>query len=252
MARLTEKTAIVTGSGQGVGRGIALAFAAEGASVILAEKRPETGRAVEAEIHSRGGNARFIQCDVSHRDAVDACVARTLEVDGRIDVLVNNAVAHTAQVPLLEQDASIFRDAFETGLLGSIYFMQACHPALARRGGSIINLGSAAGYQGHENLAAYAATKEAIRAVTRVAAREWGSDGIRANVLCPFADSPGWEGWREADPVGADAFIAARPLPRVGSCESDAGRAAAFLASDESSFVTGMTLPVDGGGAMLA
>lgn len=252
MGRLTDKVAIVTGSGQGIGRGIALAFAAEGATVVLAEIRPATGRAVEAEILARGGRARFVECDVSVRSQVDAVVELTLETEGRIDILVNNAVALTSQIPLLQQDAALFRDSMETGLLGSLYFMQACHAALARRGGSIINLGSAAGYQGHENLAAYAATKEAIRALTRVAAREWGGDGIRANVLCPFADSPGWNEWREADPEGADAFVDARPLPRIGACEADAGRAAVFLASEDASFVTGMTLPVDGGGAMLA
>jgi len=242
----------VTGAGQGIGRGIALAFAAEGARVVLAEINPETGRQVAAEIASRGGQARFVECDVSQRTSVDACVAQTIEIEKRIDILVNNAVAHAAQTPLLQQDASEFYDALGTGLLGSVNFMQACHPALIREGGSIINLGSAAGYEGHENLASYAATKEAIRAVTRVAAREWGSDGIRANVLCPFGDSPGWEQWRNADPAGADTFVAARPLGRIGACEEDIGRAAVFLASDESSFVTGMTLPVDGGGAMLS
>lgn len=248
---LDERVAIVSGGGQGIGRGIALALAAEGAHVVIAEIRAQTGQAVEAEILARGERATFIPCDVSRRESVEACVAQTLAECGRIDVLVNNAVAHSPSVPLVEQTAAAFRESFETGLLGSFYLMQASYPALAVRGGSIINLGSAAGYQGHALLSAYAATKEAIRALTRVAAREWGAQGIRANVLCPFGDSPGWQGFREADPAGADAFIAARPLPRVGSCEHDAGRAAVFLASDDSAFVTGMTLPVDGGGAML-
>jgi NAD(P)-dependent dehydrogenase (short-subunit alcohol dehydrogenase family) len=251
MARLSNKVAIVTGGGQGIGRGIALAFAAEGATVIVAEINPVSGRAVESEIVSRGDRARFFECDVSRRESVDACVRSALESEKRIDILVNNAVAHAAQVPLLEQQASDFREALETGLLGSVHFMQACHPALARQGGSIINLGSAAGYEGHENLASYAATKEAIRALTRVAAREWGGDKIRANVLCPFGDSPGWKEWRDADPESADAFVAARPLGRIGACEADVGRAAVFLACDDSAFVTGMTLPADGGGAML-
>jgi NAD(P)-dependent dehydrogenase (short-subunit alcohol dehydrogenase family) len=251
MGRLTDKVAIVTGSGQGIGRGIALAFAAEGAHVILAEIQTDSGRAVEAEILARGEQATFFECDVSQRDSVDACVAQTLAERNRIDVVVNNAVAHTSSIPLIEQTASLFRESFETGLLGSFYFMQASYEALAKRGGSIINLGSAAGYQGHALLAPYSATKEAIRALTRVAAREWGAQGIRANVLCPFGDSPGWQEWRLTDPAGADAFVAARPLSRVGACEEDIGRAAVFLASDESAFVTGMTLPVDGGGAML-
>lgn len=251
MTRLAGKVAIVTGAGQGIGRGIALAFAAEGASVVLAEIREDTGASVEAEIRARGGAARFIRCDVAQRHQIDACVAATRSAHGRIDVLVNNAVRFASQVPFLEQSENDFRLDYETDVIGTVNFMKACHPALAVRGGSIINLGSAAGYQGHANLASYAACKEAIRAVTRVAAREWGALGIRANVLCPFGASPGWGDWERADPQGAQAFIAARPLGRIGDLERDIGRAAVFLASDDSVYVTGMTLPVDGGGALV-
>ena len=251
MGRLDEKVAIVSGAGQGVGRGIALALASEGASVVLAELRPETGRAVEREIQRRGGRARFVGCDVARRESIEACVQRSLDTYGRIDTLVNNAISPSSPLPLLEQDEAAFQDAFQSGLLGTVNFMQCCHPSLRERRGSIVNLGSAAGYQGHAELAAYAATKEAIRTVTRVAAREWGADGIRVNCVCPFANSPGWEKWTLEAPEAAQGFIEQRPLPRIGDCETDVGRTVAFLASEDAAYLTGATLPVDGGGAML-
>jgi NAD(P)-dependent dehydrogenase (short-subunit alcohol dehydrogenase family) len=252
VGRLDGRVAIVTGAGQGIGRGISLAFAAEGALVIVATRGAASGQSVAEELSAHPGAGRYIECDVADRESVERCIAATLEAHDRIDILVNNAVAGSTPTPLLEQTPETFRQSLETGLLGTLHFMQLCYPALSVRGGSIINLGSAAGYEGHAGLAAYASTKEGIRALTRVAAREWGDAGIRANVLCPFGNSPGWDEWRDADPASAAAFVNDRPLPRVGDCEQDIGRAALFLASDDSAYVTGMTLPVDGGGAMLA
>ena len=251
MARLAGKVALVTGAGQGIGRGIARTFAREGAAVLIAEVEADRGARLAREIETEGGRARAVQCDVADLGSVEACVETLRDTYGRLDVLVNNAVSGVEARPLLEWTASDLRVSFESGLVGTFHFMQRCYPDLARRGGSVINLGSAAGYEGHVGLAGYAATKEAIRALSRVAAREWGPEGIRVNVLCPFGDSPGWRDWEAADPEESAKFAAARPLGRVGDCEQDIGRAALFLACDDSAFVTGMTLPADGGGAMI-
>ena len=251
MARLAGKVALVTGAGQGIGRGIARTFAREGAAVLIAEVEADRGARVAQEIETDGGRARAVHCDVADLDSVEACVETLRDTYGRLDVLVNNAVSGAEARPLLEWTASDLRVSFESGLVGTLHFMQRCYPDLARRGGSVINLGSAAGYEGHAGLAGYAATKEAIRALSRVAAREWGAEGIRVNVLCPFGDSPGWRDWEATDPEESARFAAARPLGRVGDCEQDIGRAALFLACDDSAFVTGMTLPADGGGAMI-
>ncbi|MFP8876049.1 MAG: SDR family oxidoreductase, partial [Myxococcota bacterium] len=112
--------------------------------------------------------------------------------------------------------------------------------------------GSMAGYQGWEKCAAYAAVKEGIRALSKVAAREWGPDGITVNVITPFANSPGWTAYVESNPEAAQAQLDGTPLRRIGDCEADVGRAAVFLASEDGAYVTGHTLPVDGGFAILA
>ena len=132
--------------------------------------------------------------------------------------------------------------------MGDLLTMQAAHPHLvARGGGSIINFASNSGTIGLETQGAYAAAKEGIRGLTRVASREWGPDGIRVNVICPFANSPGMVAWAEGDPKSYEARIQTIPLRRVGDCEDDVGRVACFLASEDAAYVTGQTMFVDGG-----
>lgn len=252
MGRLDDKVAIVTGAGQGIGRGIARAFAREGARVVIAERVAERGRRSAGEIEAFGGTALFIDCDVSDRAAVERCVAETIDRWGRLDILVNNAVHNSPLVPLAEHDPGMWSDAIENGLLGTFHCMQVCRPHLVERRGRVINLGSMAGYQGWANCAAYAAVKEGIRALSKVAAREWGPDGVTVNVITPMANSPGWEAYREEHPDEAAEQLAQIPLGRVGDCERDVGRAAVFLASDDAAYITGHTMPVDGGNAIIA
>jgi NAD(P)-dependent dehydrogenase (short-subunit alcohol dehydrogenase family) len=250
--RLAGKVAIVTGAGQGVGRGIALAFADQGADLVVADLNQETGTAVVKEIEERGARAHFIACDVTRRESIQAAVAETVETFGGIDVLVNNAQrANPAPVPLIDHDDELVDLCFATGYRASLYFMQACYPHLKKRRGKVINLGSNAGLDGMAGQAAYGANKEAIRALSKTAAREWGPEGINVNILCPFARSPGVERFLELAPQLEKKLVAGQPLGRIGDCETDIGPVAVFLASDDSRYITGHTLPADGGGLMV-
>jgi NAD(P)-dependent dehydrogenase (short-subunit alcohol dehydrogenase family) len=250
--RLAGKVAIVTGAGQGVGRGIALAFANEGADVVVMDLNQETGTSVAKEIETRGARAHFVSCDVTIRESIDTAVAAAVARFGGIDVLVNNAQrANPAPVPLMEHDDELVELCFATGYRASLYFMQACYPHLKARGGKVINLGSNAGLDGMAGQAAYGANKEAIRALSKTAAREWGPEGINVNILCPFARSPGVEKFLELMPGLEKKLVAGQPLGRIGDCETDIGPVAVFLASDDSRYITGHTIPADGGGLML-
>jgi len=250
--RLDGKVAVVTGSGQGVGRGIARAMAAEGARCVIAEFNEESGGRVAEELRSEGSQAEFVACDVTQRESVDQAVARTLEVFGQLDVLVNNAQrAPLAPTPVMDHTDEIIDLCFETGFRGTFRFMQAAHPHLKASRGNVINIASGAGLEGLEGQAAYGAAKEAIRALSKSAAREWGRDGIRVNIICPLAKSPGVASLLEQAPEMERRMTAGQPLGRIGECEEDIGPVAVFLASEDARYVTGHTLPADGGSSMV-
>ena len=249
MARLQGRVAFITGAGRGIGRGIALAFAREGASLGLLEidgpLLAETAKLLEGQ----GAKCLAIEGDVATRAVCEAAIGRTVETFGGLDVLVNNAAwTPTPGLLLADFDDATFARVLETNLWATFWCMQVAHPHLARRGkGSIINFASGSGTRGQETQGAYAAAKEGIRGLSRVAAREWGPEGIRVNVICPFANSPGMIDWSKLDPEGHAAAIAQIPLRRVGDCEDDVGRVAVFLASDDAAYVTAQTMWVDGG-----
>ena len=248
-ARLEGKTVLVTGAGRGIGRGIALAAAKEGADIAIAELDPETAKRSAEEVRALGQRAVGIPCDVGTRTGCEGAVEAAASELGTIDVLVNNAAwAPTPANPLLETTDEIFARTLDTNLWATFWMMQASHPhLLARGGGAIINFASNSGTFGRENQAPYAAAKEGVRGLSRVAAREWGPQGIRVNVVCPFAHSPGMVAWSETEPETYAASLAAVPLRRVGDCEDDIGRVVVFLASEDAAYVTGQTLFVDGG-----
>jgi NAD(P)-dependent dehydrogenase (short-subunit alcohol dehydrogenase family) len=250
MGKLAGRRALVTGAGQGVGRGIALALAAEGAAVALAGRTLAKCEDVKREIEARGGRAIALACDVTDAAQIERCVKETVAGLGGIEVLVNNAqiVPFGTLLAVREQD---FAAGWESGPLATLRFMRACHPYLSG-GGAIVNLGTGAALRPDPvGYGAYAAVKEAIRALTRAAAFEWGKDGIRVNAVIPLALSPALAGWIESRPEESAAFLATIPLGRCGDPELDIGRAVAALVGPDLQYVTGMTLMLDGGQAYL-
>ena len=249
--RLAGHVSVITGAGQGIGRGIALAMAKEGASVALAGRTLRKVQDVAGEIAGLGGRALAVECDVSCRKQVDEAVAATVAAFGGIDSLVNNAQSSSQQT--LEETTDQHADeCWRSGPMGTLYGMQAALPHLrARGGGSIVNFGSGTAIRGDQTFGAYAMAKEAIRGLSRVAAREWGPYGIRVNVVVPTALSPSAAEYMAANPEMAERINAEIPLGRTGDPERDIGRAVAALVSDDMSYLTGATLMLGGGRTIL-
>jgi NAD(P)-dependent dehydrogenase (short-subunit alcohol dehydrogenase family) len=250
-ARLLDGAlALVTGAGQGVGQGIALALADAGAVVAVAGRTRAKLEATCETIAQRGGRAAAVECDVrdavSIRDAVDQTVAQL----GGLSILVNNAY-EGAFGPLLSLDDEAFQKGLVSGPIASFRFMKAAHPHLKASGaGVVVNLVTSAAVRWDSSTyGAYAVAKQGVRALTRAAANEWGPDGIRVLSVAPHALSPALEGWAKANPGEAQAFFASIPLRRVGDPEKDIGRAVAFLCGPDAGYLTGATIPLDGGQA---
>lgn len=245
---LDGKVAVVTGSGRGVGRGIALALAGAGAAVTVCGRTPSTLEDTAAEIRRRGGRAITVECDVTDPARIDEVVARTVDELGGIQILVNNAQDSKAIGRLVDVDPDDFVAGFRSGPLATLRLMQACHPHLAGDG-VVVNLGTSASMRPDPvDYGCYGAVKEAIRALSRAAAVEWASDGIRVHVVVPLS---GLERFQRERPDEAVAFIESIPLGRIGDAERDIGRVIVFLCGPDSGYMTGNTLLVDGGQAFL-
>ena len=248
---LKGKIALVTGAGQGVGQGIALALAAEGARVAVTGRTLEKLENTCTQIEECGGEALAVVCNVKSEQALGECLEQVLARFGGLNILVNNA----QEVPLGTLDEvtdESFAAGWESGPLATFRMMKLCRPHLAGDG-CIVNLASAAGKRWDmTGYGAYAATKEAIRSLTRAAACEWGREGIRTNVILPHAMSPGLKWWTENHPEEAEAFVASIPQRRIGDCEVDIGRFVAVLCSDASAYVNGQSIALDGGQALIS
>jgi 3alpha(or 20beta)-hydroxysteroid dehydrogenase len=237
MGRLDGKVALVTGAARGIGEATARRFVAEGATVVLADKRDDVGQAVADEI-----GARYVSLDVTS----ELDWAAAVDGIGGIDVLVNNAgIMRVA--PLLETDLDTFRKVLDTNLVSAFLGMKAVVPSMqARGGGSIVNFSSPQGLEGRHGMSAYTASKFGVRGLTRTAAMELGELGIRVNAVLPGptrTPMTAREGWADED---YDAVYGGYPLGRMAQPEEIAA-VCVFLASDESSFCTGADFVADGG-----
>lgn len=245
--RLNGKVAIVTGGAGGIGRGIVRAFVDEGAKVLIVDIDRAKGEALEKETD---GNSKFLPIDITQQSNAEVIVSAAVGAFGRLDILVNNAHA-SRQLSFLETTQEHLDLSFGTGFYATFWLMQAAYSQLKENQGSVINFGSGAGMSGMPTQTSYAAAKESIRAISRVAANEWGGDNINVNVVSPLALTEGVEAWFEEFPDMREPTISKIPLKRMGDPEKDIGRIVVFLASEDASFITGQTIMADGGSIKL-
>ncbi len=247
MKQLNEKVAIVTGAGQGIGKGIALCLAKRGVKVVCTGRRPEPIEETVAEIKAAGGDAFAMTCDSADRERVKEVVAKTVETYGTVDVVVNNAQAVAKSMPVEEVTYDLMYLAWSTGTIGSLNFMQECFPYMKAQGeGRVINFASATGMFGYAGNLAYGSNKEAIRGLTKIAAKEWGQYGICVNCVLPGAESPAAKEWAKKFPEKYEAILMQQPMRRLGDAENDIAPVIAFLAGPDSCYYSGQCLLLDG------
>lgn len=243
MDNLENQVVIVTGGAAGIGGALTTVLSQRGASVVAVDINEEAGKKIAK---SNPNQIIFLKGDVSKESVAKEAVKLAVSKFGKLTGLVNNAHA-SKQKSLMEHTADDWSLSFNTGFYATLYFMKAAYPELVKNGGSIVNFGSGAGLQGLEFQASYAAAKEAIRGLSRVAANEWGPNNIRVNIICPKALTEGVANWKEQFPDQYKNSIDQVPLGRFGDPQKDVAPIIVFLLSDDSQYMTGQTLMADGG-----
>ncbi len=261
MGFLTGKTAIITGAGfaalsdgrcGSIGYGIATAYAKEGANLVITGRNMAKLEKAKEELERLYGvrvliRAADISAGADNEAIAGAVVADTIREFGRIDVLINNAQASASGVTIQDHTTEQFDLALYSGLYASFYYMKACYPYLRETQGTIINFASGAGLFGNYGQCAYAAAKEGIRGLSRVAATEWAKDGINTNVVCPLAWTAQLENFEKAYPDAFKANVKMPPAGHFGDPEAEIGRVCVQLASPDFKYMNGETLTLEGG-----
>lgn len=245
---LAGKVAVVTGAGQGIGRGVALQLAQQGARVVVSDINGETAAETVAIAQSRGAEAVAIGCDIADSASVAALVDAVVERFGTVHILINNAYLGNLPGPLETKATGDFARALQGSFYAPLAAMQRAFPHMkAQRWGRIINMCSLNGVNAHMYTADYNVSKEALRCLTRSAAREWAAHGITVNAVCPGARTPAYERFAAASPENAAQLLRQNPMGRMGEPEHDIGSILAFVCSDAGGYMTGNTVFLDGG-----
>lgn len=251
MKKLENNVTIITGGGKGIGFGLAQAFAAEGSDLVITGRTESRLLEAKEQLEAKFGiRVLPIVADGADEDAIRNVVAKTIETFGKINTLVNNAQVSRSGLPLVDHTREDFDLAIYSGLYAAFFYMRECFPYLKETKGSVINFASGAGLFGKLGQASYAAAKEGIRGLSRVAAAEWGPDGVRVNVVCPLAMTESLREWKENYPELFEKTIQGIPLGRFADPRNDIGRVCVFLASDDASYVTGETITLQGGSGL--
>jgi NAD(P)-dependent dehydrogenase (short-subunit alcohol dehydrogenase family) len=247
------RVVIITGAGQGIGRGMAMHLGKHGASIVVAEWKEHRAERTVSELTELGVPALAVVCDIMQRDQIESMVARTVERFGKVDALINNAQTFRPQASIATVSEDDLDTFYISGVKGSLWGMQAVYPHMQAAGwGRIVNFASAAGITGMRGYGAYNTSKEAIRALTRTAAREWGRDGIVVNCIAPGAASKRGQDSATRNAEAFEQFMREHPIGRQGDPEQDIGPVALFLCSDACRYITGQTFMVDGGAFLFA
>ena len=264
MGFFTGKTVIITGAGKAIlsdgrcgsiGYGIATAFAKEGANLVITGRNGKKLEDAKADLEEKYGiKVLVVQADVNagadNEAVVNNVVKQTIDTFGDMHVLINNAQASASGVTLADHTTEQFNLALYSGLYATFYYMKACYPYLKKTEGSVVNFASGAGISGNFGQCSYAAAKEGIRGLTRVAATEWGPDNINVNIVCPLAWTAQLENFQRDYPEAYKANVKMPPMGHFGDSETEIGRVCVQLASPDFKYMTGETLTLQGGSGL--
>ena len=251
MKRLQDNVTIITGGGKGIGYGLAEAFAEAGSDLVITGRTESRLLVAKERLEAQYGvEVLPIVADGADEEAIKSVVAQAVARFGKINTLVNNAQVSKSGLPLVDHTREDLDLAIFSGLYAAFFYMRECHPYLKESKGSVINFASGAGLFGKLGQSSYAAAKEGIRGLSRVAAAEWGPDGIRVNVICPLAMTESLQDWKEHFPELFEKTIQGIPLGHFADPKDDIGRVAVFLASEDAHYVTGETITLQGGSGL--